>query len=71
MPGDWGNVYSGASLETTITNLEPQNVYRFRMRAMHDDDVTAWSPIVTVTTTSTSALSIPFSDGNGRKTNIR
>lgn len=48
---DWGNVYTGQGLDTTITNLQPQNAYRFRIRAVYDDEVSQWSPVVTVNTT--------------------
>eukprot|EP00048_Salpingoeca_helianthica_P016160 m.230743 g.230743 ORF g.230743 m.230743 type:complete len:320 (+) comp18137_c0_seq1:135-1094(+) len=48
---DWGNVYTGQGLDTTITNLEPQNAYRFRIRAVYDDEPTQWSPVITVSTT--------------------
>ncbi len=55
LEADWGNVYSGSNVDTTITNLDPQNMYRFRLRAIYDDNATPWSPVVTVTTTRTGA----------------
>lgn len=48
---DWGNVYTGTGLDTTISSLTPQNAYRFRIRAVYDDEPTQWSPIVNVSTT--------------------
>jgi hypothetical protein len=47
----WGTVYSGNGLSAKVLGLKPQTLYRFRLRAIHDDGPTNWSALTSATTT--------------------
>ncbi|XP_020903026.1 fibronectin type 3 and ankyrin repeat domains protein 1, partial [Exaiptasia diaphana] len=47
----FGNVYSGYSTSNVFTGLEPRSQYRYRLRCMNNYGNSAWSVVVTVTTT--------------------
>ncbi|XP_065882950.1 fibronectin type 3 and ankyrin repeat domains protein 1-like [Dysidea avara] len=49
--GGYGAVYNGFALSHTLTGLEPQTQYKFRLRAGNSMGYSPWSPTITVATT--------------------
>lgn len=47
----FGNVYSGYSTMNVFNGLEARTQYRYRLKCMNDFGSSAWSPVVTVSTT--------------------
>lgn len=48
----FGNVYSGYSTSNVFTGLESRSQYRYRLRCMNNHGNSAWSVVVSVTTTT-------------------
>lgn len=48
----FGNVYTGYSTSNIFEGQEPRTQYRYRMRCMNDHGNSAWSVVVTVSTTA-------------------
>ena len=47
----FGNVYSGYATCNVFEGLDPKTQYRYRLRCMNDNGASAWSAVVTVSTT--------------------
>ncbi|KAH3789094.1 fibronectin type 3 and ankyrin repeat domains protein 1-like isoform X2 [Dreissena polymorpha] len=49
--GEWGNLYSGYAKRHTVSGLDPQTEYKYRMRMMNNTGLSEWSAHVKVSTT--------------------
>ncbi|XP_060595166.1 fibronectin type 3 and ankyrin repeat domains protein 1-like isoform X2 [Ruditapes philippinarum] len=49
--GEWGNLYSGYAKRHTVSGLDPQSEYKYRMRMMNSAGNSDWSAHVKVSTT--------------------
>lgn len=49
--GEWGTVYVGYAKRHSIEGLEPQTLYRYRIRFQNDEGNSEWSQVTSVSTT--------------------
>ncbi|XP_052772405.1 fibronectin type 3 and ankyrin repeat domains 1 protein-like isoform X2 [Mya arenaria] len=49
--GEWGNLYSGYAKRHTVSGLDPQSEYKYRMRMMNSAGHSEWSAHVKVSST--------------------
>ncbi|XP_067952121.1 fibronectin type 3 and ankyrin repeat domains protein 1-like isoform X2 [Watersipora subatra] len=49
--GEWGNVYVGYAKQHSLEGLEPQTLYRYRIRFQNDEGNSEWSQVTSVSTT--------------------
>ncbi|XP_046333005.1 fibronectin type 3 and ankyrin repeat domains protein 1-like isoform X1 [Haliotis rufescens] len=47
----WGNIYTGYAKRHTVTGLDAQTTYTYRIRFQHDEDTSEWSAHTAVSTT--------------------